>query len=77
LYAIGSKDVATITVGLLEVVLMSLYTDESSLIVVELREVAYRRGIGCREKETKALVHDTPLERKEDNTLYRITRYNA
>ena len=68
---------ATIAVGLLEVVLMRLYTDESTLIVVELREVAYRRGIGCREKEAKALVHDTPLERKEDNTLYRITWYNA
>jgi len=68
---------ATIAIGLLEVVLMRLYTDESTLIVVELREVAYRRGIGCREKETKALVHDTPLERKEDNTLYGITRYNT
>ena len=68
---------ATIAVGLLEVVLMRLYTDECTLIVVELREVAHRRGIGCREKETKALVHDTPLERKEDNTLYRITWYNA
>jgi hypothetical protein len=68
---------ATIAIGLLEVVLMSLYTDESTLIVVELREVAYRRGIGCREKETKALVHDTPLKRKEDNTLYGITWYNA
>ena len=56
---------------------MRLYTDECTLIVVELREVAYRRGIGCREKETKALVHDTPLKRKEDNTLYGITWYNA
>jgi len=68
---------ATITIGLLEVVLMRLYTDECTLIVVELREVAYRRGIGCREKETKALVHDTALKRKEDNSLYGITRYNA
>jgi hypothetical protein len=68
---------ATIAIGLLEVVLMSLYTDECTLIVVELREVAYRRGIGCGEEEAKALVHDTPLERKEDNTLYGITWYNA
>ena len=56
---------------------MRLYTDESTLIVVELRDVAYRRGIGCGEEEAKALVHDTALKRKEDNTLYRITWYNT